>query len=408
MAVRFVFSATMSLFADYNLPLPPNDPVSSLTFNPNPSKANELLVASWDKTVRFYRLVSSSQAASSSAEQLSSQVQLVHTFQHEAAVLDVCWISDTLAASGGLDRRVRLLNLVTGQSNIIGKHDAAISRVRYSSTTNLLLSSSWDASLKVWDPTSSSPTLLHTIALPDKVLAMDLSPPFPHTSLPDQSSVHIVDPTPRAVVGMAGRNIHIFDLAKWRQEVDRVKSGGQADEQQWKAEQKRESSLKFMVRDIRCMPSGDGYATSSVEGRIAVEFFDTSSESQAKKYAFKCHRQVIDGVDTVYPVNAMAFHPAHATFASLGGDAIISIWDPLAKKRIRQYPKMASPLSTGAISSDGAILATASGFENIEDTRHKGESPGEVGELGKGGEGNIAIHIRSAWEDCKPKTEGGA
>ncbi|UZJ52075.1 hypothetical protein CBS101457_001395 [Exobasidium rhododendri] len=398
----------MSLYPEYSLPDPPNDPVSSLTFNPNPAKANELLVASWDKTVRFYRLVKSDEAASSSSEQLTSQVQLVHTFQHEAAVLDVCWISDTLAASGGLDRRVRLLNLETGQSNIIGKHNAAISRVKYSSTSNLLLSSSWDSSLKVWDPLIPSPTLLRTISLPDKVLAMDLSPPFPHTSLPDQSSVSIIDPTPRAVVGMAGRHIHIYNLAKWREEVDRVKAGGQEDEQVWNAEQKRESSLKFMVRDIRCMPSGDGYATSSVEGRIAVEFFDTSSESQAKKYAFKCHRQIIDGIDTVYPVNAMAFHPVHATFASLGGDAIISIWDPLAKKRIRQYPKMVSPLSSGAISSDGATLATASGFENIEDTRHSGESPGEVGELGKGGVGNVAIHIRYAWEDCKPKSKGAA
>lgn len=52
-----------------------------------------------------------------------------------------------------------------------------------------------------------------------------------------------------------------------------------------------------------------GYASSSIEGRVAVEFFDPSPEAQARKYAFKCHRKVIDGVDTVYPVNALAFHP---------------------------------------------------------------------------------------------------
>ena len=405
----FCSTAMSSLpFAEYSLPSPPNDPVSSLTFNPNAFRGNELLLSSWDKTVRFYRLANAETAASSSSEQLSTQAQLVQTFQHEAAVLDVCWISDTLAASGGLDRRVRLLNLETGQSNIIGKHGAAISRVRYSSATNLLLSTSWEGTLKVWDPDVSSPSLLQTLTLPDKILAMDVSPPFPHTSLPNQSSVAIADATPRAVVGMTGRNIQIFNLAQWRQEIDRVKGGGQEDAAGWKAEQKRESSLKFMVRDIRCMPSGDGYAISSVEGRIAVEFFDSSAEAQAKKYAFKCHRQVVDGVDTVYPVNAMAFHPVHATFASLGGDAVMSIWDPLAKKRIRQYPKMASPLSTGAISSDGLILAAASGFENIEETRHQGDAPGEVGGLGKGGEANIAVHIRYVWEDCKPKSKSAA
>lgn len=52
-----------------------------------------------------------------------------------------------------------------------------------------------------------------------------------------------------------------------------------------------------------------GYATGSVEGRIAVEYFDPSPQAQEKKYAFKCHRQTIDDVDHVWPVNALAFHP---------------------------------------------------------------------------------------------------
>ena len=54
-----------------------------------------------------------------------------------------------------------------------------------------------------------------------------------------------------------------------------------------------------------------GYATASVEGRIAVEYFDPSPEAQEKKYAFKCHRQTIDDVDHVWPVNALAFHPVY-------------------------------------------------------------------------------------------------
>jgi cell cycle arrest protein BUB3 len=52
-----------------------------------------------------------------------------------------------------------------------------------------------------------------------------------------------------------------------------------------------------------------GYALSSVEGRVAMEFFDMSDAGQAKKYAFKCHRKSEAGRDTVYPVNAIAFHP---------------------------------------------------------------------------------------------------
>lgn len=41
---------------------------------------------------------------------------------------------------------------------------------------------------------------------------------------------------------------------------------------------------------------------------------------QAKKYAFKCHRRSENGRDTVYPVNAIAFHPLYGTFAT-GGES---------------------------------------------------------------------------------------
>jgi hypothetical protein len=68
-----------------------------------------------------------------------------------------------------------------------------------------------------------------------------------------------------------------------------------------------------------------GYANGSVEGRIAVEYFSASQED--KKYAFKCHRQTIDDVDHVWPVNALAFHPMFVSlfffFCSWGSYSLI-------------------------------------------------------------------------------------
>lgn len=52
-----------------------------------------------------------------------------------------------------------------------------------------------------------------------------------------------------------------------------------------------------------------GYVTTSIEGRVAVEFFDPAEEAQAKKYAFKCHRSSANGIDSVYPVSGLAFNP---------------------------------------------------------------------------------------------------
>lgn len=118
------------------------------------------------------------------------------------------------------------------------------------------------------------------------------------------------------VVAMASRLFNIYDIRKMDTPT-----------------QQRESSLKFMTRSIACMSDGQGtcsfvslfdtfmlksvdsgFATASVEGRIAVEYFDPSPAAQEKKYAFKCHRQTIDDVDHVWPVNSLAFHPMWVEF----------------------------------------------------------------------------------------------
>jgi len=44
----------------------------------------------------------------------------------------------------------------------------------------------------------------------------------------------------------------------------------------------RESSLKFQTRCIRTYPNGEGYALSSIEGRVAMEYFDAAPEFQSK------------------------------------------------------------------------------------------------------------------------------
>ncbi|KAL9595184.1 MAG: hypothetical protein Q9179_005076, partial [Wetmoreana sp. 5 TL-2023] len=152
---------------------------------------------------------------------------------------------------------------------------------------------------------------------------------------------------------MASRALHIYDLASLTSassssSIPQIQQNSDAVSiaaipislEPW---QRRESSLKFMTRAVACMPNDAGYASSSIEGRVAVEWFDPSSESQARKYAFKCHRQANEqGIDVVYPVNALAFHPVHGTFASGGGDGFVALWDGVAKRRIRQYQRYAS------------------------------------------------------------------
>jgi len=161
---------------------------------------------------------------------------------------------------------------------------------------------------------------------------------------------------------MASRALQIYDLRSLT--TFAIESeGNKVELEPW---QRRESSLKFMTRVVACMPNDAGYASSSIEGRVAVEWFDPSTESQDRKYAFKCHRQNVDGVDVVYPVNALAFHPIHGTFASGGGDGVVALWDGVAKRRIRQYQRYPSSVAALAFISNGKYLAIgiSPGFED--------------------------------------------
>ena len=164
----------------------------------------------------------------------------------------------------------------SGQDTVLGKQEDTVRCLAYSSEDNMLVSGSWDKTVQMYDPRapSANHASLASYVQPSKVFSLDVAKGH------------------KLVVAMAGRHVYIYDLRNMKETL-----------------QRRESSLKFMTRMVRCMPNGEGYASSSIEGRVAVEFFDPDPEVQKRKYAFKCHRQTIDGVDTVYPVNALAYHP---------------------------------------------------------------------------------------------------
>lgn len=185
---------------------------------------------------------------------------------------------------------------------------------------------------------------------------------------------------------MASRALYIYELETLQDLLSQADSSNSAlntiKANPW---QQRESSLKYMTRAVTCMPNNAGYASSSIEGRVAVEWFDPSIDSQARKYAFKCHRATVDGVDVVYPVNAIAFHPVHGTFASGGGDGIVAVWDAVAKRRIRQYHKFPSSVAALDFSADGRFLAVgcSPGFEDGKEDLGEGAVRVVVRELGE-------------------------
>ncbi|PRP85488.1 hypothetical protein PROFUN_06857 [Planoprotostelium fungivorum] len=285
----------------------PSDGISQLRIQNN----RLLMASSWDAHVRIYDLQTN---------------QLKTFYQHKAAVLDCVFAPDRgVTYSGGIDKTIK-------SETTLGSHDRPVRCVEFSSAIGALISGSWDSTVKLWD-TRSKGALIGTWKQPDKVFAM--------------STVN-----EKLVVATAGRHVQIYDVRNMDEPL-----------------QSRESSLKYQTRAVSCHPNGSGFVLGSVEGRAAVEYFDPSNDIQAKRYAFKCHRQMVNGIDTLYPVNSIAFNPAYGTFATGGCDGLVYVWDGEHRKRLSQYSRFPTSISALAFSEDGMTLAIASSYTFEEGER---------------------------------------
>ena len=54
--------------------------------------------------------------------------------------------------------------------------------------------------------------------------------------------------------------------------------------EQGRVEQKRDSSLKAQTRCVRAFPDAQGFALSSVEGRVAIEYLDMDPSAQVRGF----------------------------------------------------------------------------------------------------------------------------
>ncbi|KAE8542512.1 hypothetical protein D1P53_001291 [Cryptococcus gattii VGV] len=342
-----VFQAAQLTIRPDQVLQPPVDGISSIAFSPDSSR---LLVSSWDGTIQLH--------------DVSGHPQPPKIFTHPAAVLTACFGSTpNVGFSAGLDKRIRRWDFDTGLVQVLGKHDDAVQSIVWCPQYNVLISASWDSTVKVWDPSSDTP-LKSTQPLPARAYNLAYAP---------SSS--------RLLVSMAHRHVYVYDVAKLAGATDKIP-----------ASQERESALKFMTRSIATMADGKGWASGSLEGRIAVEYIDPAD--QGSKYAFRAHRQNVDGTDCVFPINALAYHPIHNTFASGGSDGFISIWDHNAKKRMKLYPKYPAPISALAFSPDGTKLAIGASYEH-DNAITKPEEQAIV----------MVLVKNTVMDDCKPKAK---
>ncbi|KAK3685783.1 WD40-repeat-containing domain protein [Podospora appendiculata] len=304
------------LKGDVELGNPPTDSISDLAFNPNPADQKDFLaVASWDNKVRIYEILPNGQG--------QPKVQV----EHQAPVFSTDFFkAGTHVLSAGADKQAKMLDLNTGQATQVAAHDAPIRSVRYFEVngTPMAVTGSWDKTVKYWDFRSPQPA--GTVAVQDRVYAMDVRDNL-------------------LVVGTADRYINVINL----QDPNKI----------YKTLQ---SPLKWQTRVVSCFTDSQGFAIGSIEGRCAIQYVEDKDSSL--NFSFKCHRDPPQAnVTNVHAVNAISFHPVHGTFSTAGSDGTFHFWDKDAKHRLKGYPNVGGSITTTAFNKTGSIFAYATSYD---------------------------------------------
>lgn len=338
-----------------SLPGPPDlGIISCLEFTPN---SNSLLVASHDRQTLLFTCDNN---GSGPLAQLTAEIKT------PSPIMGIAHSSHT-AYAGCLDGTLRQLDyentrMTTPIANI--HDDAHRSQINHLKAidSSLLVFTGVDGLIRYYDPRSGRIVDSHNCS--SKLFAMDVTSRY-------------------LTVGLAESQVQVFDLRK--------------RDHPWQA---RASGLRYQMTCIRSLPLEDGFALSSVDGRVSMEYFDLLEENQQKKFAFKCHRQTDKATmkDTVYPVTGLRFHKRYNTLFTSGGDGNVYVWNWEKRRRMRHLP-LQDPrcISHLDISDDGSLMAVGvidDGFMRLPDADAPFEArPSE-------------IYLRRLDEiDCRPKSK---
>lgn len=144
----------------------------------------------------------------------------------------------------------------------------------------------------------------------------------------------------------------------------------------------RELGLKYQIIQLKSFPNQEGFAISTVDGRVSMEYYDSSPEVQAmKKFTFKCHRfhDKTAQLDIVYPINSINFNKQFGTLFTAGSDGALCLWDVEKRKRMKLVHKFDDPIMK--IDSTNNLIAVATSddsFHRIGENTTMNKKPSRI------------------------------
>lgn len=275
----------------------PQDTPSDLNFNP----VHDIIgVSSWDGCIRFYSPTTFDEK---------------FVIREDKPILSTTFNADGSVALGAMsDGNVLVHDLQANKSFKITAHTAAVKSLKF--YNNLLISGSFDKTLKFWDLRSAGP--VHVVNLSERVFCMDLNRDMLGVSL-------------------AGNKVSTYDL---RNNC---------------SEKSLSTKLFWQIRSICCGNDNDTVIVGGIEGKAEVMTLSPST----KRMIFRCHRTK----EELYAVNVVSMHPTKSNvIASGGSDGVLSFFDRESKMKIFNE-NFESPVTCGRFNAAGNLFAVGIGYD---------------------------------------------
>ncbi|CDH16232.1 related to Cell cycle arrest protein BUB3 [Zygosaccharomyces bailii ISA1307] len=278
------------------------------------SELSQLAVTAWDGSLSIY-------------DYSDKKVQLNTTLRHQFPLLCcvACGDRGEHIYCGGVQGEVLLANRASSKFQVVRNNTATLGVTSMCCYRNTVICGSWDGLLQVVDRESNE--IVFKMQLNDKILSMDSN-------------------NERLVVATARNKVFWWSLP-----FGKDSSFGN----------EVESGLKFQTRRIKLTPQGDGYVSSSLDGRVAVQYF----QDEQRKFAFRCHRMNLADTNFVFPVNGLAFLPNSTVLYTGGADGCVLCWNLATRKKVDQLPKF-NENSVVQLACNNEILCVATSDDSFK------------------------------------------
>ncbi|KAG6758017.1 hypothetical protein POTOM_038350 [Populus tomentosa] len=254
----------------------------------------------------------------------SSLLRLEAPAPSQAALLDCCFQTESVAFTAASDGSIIRYDLHSGTNDAIGNHQDIAACVGYSIETCQVISAGLDKKVMSWDVRLANPlTLFRNL----------------------DAEIESISVSGFDLMVAVGAAVNIYDLRKFERAVDL-----------------KESSMDVGIRCVASTSYTRGYAIGSIDGRVAVEISNPLNLNSIR-YTFRCHPRTKDGKAHLVSVNDIAFNPLiSGTFVTGDNEGYVTAWDAQSKRKLHEYPRYPNSVASLSYNHVGQLLAVASSY----------------------------------------------